>query len=112
MHLLTCTHLRRRGLTAARLVCLEWSSTGSTSRVIDYQINIYQGEQQLDRTVRIKVNKESKKMQLNMDLAVVHKEIGGDCHCKGDHDSGELKWLHKDTLCSTFLKEQVATESQ
>ncbi len=55
----------------------------------DYQINIYQGER-LDRTVRLKVNKESTTRQLNVDLAAEQKEIGRECHCKKD-DSREIE---------------------
>ena len=55
----------------------------------DYQISIYQGER-LDRTVRLKLNKESRTMQLNMDLASEQKNIGRNCHCKED-DPRELE---------------------
>jgi hypothetical protein len=55
----------------------------------DYQISIYQGER-MERTVRLKVNKESTTRQLNVDLATEQKEIRKECHCKED-DSVEIE---------------------
>ena len=55
----------------------------------DYRLEVYQGEN-LKRTIRLKVNKEFKTLQLNIDLAESQKGPQENCHCK-THNSMDLE---------------------
>lgn len=55
----------------------------------DYRLDVYQGEK-LNRTIRLKVNKEFKTVQLNIDLAASQKVMEKNCQCS-PQDSMDLE---------------------